>query len=128
MNKIAIFISVLVLAVSGMIFIGSNKNSVGSVVDAGTYSFVNLTSTNASSTAPTLVRSGVGTLGSVVVATTHATIVRVYDGTATSTGTLIASFPASATVGTYTFDIGVKQGIAIDIPAGFAGNYTVTYR
>ena len=94
-----------------------NKVSVGSVVDSGTYSFKNITSTNASATVPVTIRTGRGTLGSIVVNTTHATIIRVYEGVATSTGTLIASFPASAVVGTYTFDVAVSNGIVLDIPS-----------
>lgn len=131
MNKLKTIFCTAIITI-GIMIIGyaliSKDNPTGSVVDAGTYSFKNMTSTNASSTASAVIRSGVGTLGSVIVNTAHATIVRVYDGTATSTGTLIASFPSSAIVGTYTFDIGVKQGIAVDIPAGFDGNFTVTYR
>ena len=131
MNKLTTIV-ITAIIVAGLIIGGysllTGKNPVGSVVDSGTYSFKTMSSANASSTASAVIKSGVGTLGSIIVATTHATIVRVYDGTATSTGTLIASFPASAVVGTYTFDIGVKQGIALDIPAGFAGSYVVTYR
>jgi len=92
------------------------------------YGYKNITSANASSIAGVAVRSGFGTLGSIVINTTHATIIRVYDGTATSTGTLIASFPASAVVGTYTYDVSVSKGIVLDVPAGYAGNITVTSR
>jgi hypothetical protein len=120
--------SVALIFVIGLMTAKVNFPSVGSVVDAGTYSFTNITSANASSTSATTVLSKGGTLGSVIINTTHATIIRVYDGTATSTGTLIASFPASAVVGTYTFDVAVSKGVVVDIPSGFAGNYTITAR
>lgn len=93
-----------------------------------TYSFKNITSANASATSPVVVRGGAGTLGSITINTLHATIVRVYDGTATTTGTLIASIKASTPEQTLNYDVDVTRGIVLDVPTGFAGNYTVTYK
>lgn len=125
-----IIIAVIICATIIICTYTIKNGTFGSVADNGTYSYKNLTSANASSTAVTTIRSGVGTLGSMVVNTTHATIIRVYDGTTatSSDATLIASLPASAVVGTYTFDVAVKKGIVLDVPAGFDGNYTVTFR
>lgn len=101
----------------------------GGVALDGAYAYKNITSADASATVPVQVRGGEGVLGYITVNTTHATIVRVYDGTtATSTGTLIASLPASAVVGTYIYDVAVRNGIVLDVPAGFAGNYTISYK
>jgi hypothetical protein len=130
MNK-KLLLAALVLGIFATILaivsVNTKPQNAGSVTSE--YNYKNITSSNASATVPVKVKAGFGTLGSVVVNTTHATIVRVYDSaSATTTGTLIASFPASAVVGTYTFDVAVQSGIVLDVPAGFAGNYTVTYR
>ncbi len=55
----------------------------------------------------------------------------VWDSTAASgtPGTKLATFPKNAVAGTYTYDNrSVTNGIVLDIPAGFNGVYTVTYR
>ena len=126
-KKLCLASLVLGIFATGVAFFLTNTQNAGASVTSE-YMYKNITSANASSTASVAVKAGYGTLGSVVIATTHATIVRVYDGTATSTGTLIASFPASATVGTYTFDVAVWKGVVLDVPAGYAGNMTITYR
>lgn len=127
---LAISLLSLGIFVTAFSFFTFNTDKAGaSVVDSGTYRFKNITSTNASSTAGVSVKSKGGTLGSIVVASSSpAGVFRVYDGIATSTGTLVASFPVSAVAGTYTFDVSVDTGIVLDVPTTFNGNYTVTYR
>lgn len=66
-------------------------------------------------------------LGSVIITTTGTSPMCLYDGTSTATNaewatTTIACFPASATVGTYTFDAQYKKGILID----FTGSPTTS--
>jgi hypothetical protein len=129
MKYITTFFIALSIFLTGVLFVKTNTISFGSVSQDGVYNYKNITSANASATVPVKVKAGFGTLGSIVVNTTHATIIRVYDSaSATSTGNLIASFPASAVVGTYTFDVAVSNGIVVDVPVGFAGNWTVTSR
>jgi len=111
----------------------SPESAFGSVVVGNDYSSKEITSTNASNTAPTIVKVGTGSLGSIVIAssTTGGGYFRIYDhtsSTSSATSTRIASFPAGAAGGTYTFDRDILKGIVLEVPAGFNGSYVVTYR
>lgn len=74
------------------------------------------------------------TLGSVVVASTTSHTIAIYNATSSEAvadgtyGTLITTFPADTSQGTYTFDIEMNAGLVLDLAAGFEGNYVVTYR
>lgn len=105
------------------------ENSLGSVVQGSEY--------KSTSTFPGAVAmehtiyTGVGTLGSIVIASSSAGQgFAIYDaGVTTSTATTtIAIFPASATAGTYTFDRVILNGLRIVVPSGFNGNFITTYR
>lgn len=86
----------------------------------------------------TLISTGSGTLGSVIITTAGNTSFDLFDATTTdvtkrattqSTSTImIASFPASATVGTYTFDTVFTKGLFFDVTAGTLGTTTITFR
>lgn len=81
----------------------------------------------------TILRVGVGSLGSVVITGANTGIINIYDGTTTlghadSATNTLATFPASTAAGTYTLDIGYTKGLIIDIPAGLAPTSTITYR
>lgn len=73
----------------------------------------------------TTVKSGVGFLHSITITESVASTIVVYDNTAAS-GTIIASFVASAGTGTYTFDVSFTVGLTI-ITAG-ASKLTVSSR
>lgn len=85
-----------------------------------------------------LIRTGSGTLGSVVVLGANTGIINIYDATTTSvlaraanraTSTiLIASIPASMAAGTYTFDVSYRDGLYFDLVSGVMPTTTVTYR
>lgn len=127
---ISLFVSMTILL--GIIAFASQaqKGNVGSVQDGSAYAYYDVTSAQASSTVATRVRGGTGVLGSVIIASSSLKVISIYDGnTATTSGnTLIAQFPAFAPAGTYTFDVVVKSGIVVDVPASMTGNYTITYR
>src|SRR3990167_203899 len=86
----------------------------------------------------TLIKTGTGALGSVVILGANTGIINFYDATTTSvdkrTGNtatstiLIASFPASVVAGTYTFDIEVKNGLLLDIDSVSIATSSITYR
>lgn len=106
--------------------------AVGSVEIGGEYNPVQLTSADVGSST---VKSMAGTLGSLVVASSSdAGSIHLYrissstDPTATSSNTLLFSFPASVDEGTYTFDVGFAGGLLIDIEPTFNGNYVMTWR
>lgn len=83
----------------------------------------------------TLVKTGGGALGSVIITEDQAGTVILYDATSTAAignglTTTIASFPAAATEGTYAFDVALYRGLAFVTSTGFnfAGEWTITYR
>lgn len=127
MKKYGVIIGLFVL---GFFLIQTNQ-SLGSVQIGNGYMFRTITTSNASSTAPTVVtvRGGSGILGSIVIASSSNTVIRVYDGiTATSTGTLIGTIKAGVSEQTFTYDVNVNKGIILDMPQTFTGVYTITYR
>lgn len=136
------FVSVAVL---GSIFFVTNLVNggilnapvLGSVEHGSEYNSTQITSTNASSTATTQVKSITGTLGSVVVTDAGDTFssypsLTIYDATstmATSTATVLAKFSTTTmTLGTYSFDTAFSYGLKAEVPAGFDGIYTLTWR
>lgn len=76
-------------------------------------------------TTTTTLKAGSGVLHSLTINTTAAAAVTVYDSLSGS-GTLIATFPASAVVGTYTYDIEFTTGLTF-VLAG-ASDITVAFR
>lgn len=79
-----------------------------------------------------LLQLGPGTFGSLVITGANTGIINVYDGTTTSNHsdsatTTIATFPASAGTGTYTFDAQYYKGLIVEI-IGVAPTSTITYR
>jgi hypothetical protein len=107
-------------------------NTADASVDFGSYQYKVASSSSASATVPYKVVAGNNKiLGSIVVASSSGVRLRVYDNalaTSTATSTMIADFKANIAEGTYTFDVAVQRGIVLDVPAGFNGVYTVTYK
>lgn len=146
-NKILIAIVGALVAISSFLMGKVNQAKPvpqGSVTQGQEY-FSTTTGAVASFPRGTVLRSplgfsGTGTptvLGSVIITTTGTSPFCLYDATSTVTNaewatTTIACWPASPTVGTYTFDIQAKKGILFD-PTGsvttttFAST-TFTYR
>lgn len=80
----------------------------------------------------TVLKSGAGTLGSVVITGAGTGVLTLYDATSTVTNTewattTLATFPASTAAGTYTFDVIFRKGLLIDY-SGTVGTTTITYR
>lgn len=74
--------------------------------------------------------TGDNTFGSVVVASSSATVARIWNATSTTDvgSTTIANFVAAPANGTYTFDVSAPRGIILEMTSGFNGAYTITYR
>ncbi len=129
---------VLTLGISGILGYLSFQNQPKPVFGAasleGTYQYKNITASNASSTAAVGVRGGAGVLGYLTIASSSAAFtaggqgIRVYDGTSSTTGTLIATIKSNASEGTYLFEVAVNTGIALDVPVGFTGSYTFSFK
>lgn len=113
-------------------FIPKPEQADASVSIGSGYLFKVATTSQASAVTPFIVRGGGGILGSMIISSSTDVRVRVYDNNvATSTvatSTLIADFPANTPAGTYTFDVNVNRGIAVDLPATYKGVITFTYR
>lgn len=130
-KKIITILTAIIIALGG----GYSAVQLGSVVTGSDYESIHITSANASSTAANFAKRGYGSLGSVVI-TKPATagFINIYNATtttayATSTAELLTAFDSSNDVaGTYTFDLEFSEGLQIDVPAGFNGEYTITYR
>lgn len=115
--------------------------TAGSVIVGSEY---NATSTAASSVygAQTagnkVLKTGYGSLGSVVVTGANTGIINLYNATTTNVnlrvpGTptstiLIASIPASMAAGTYTFDATFNHGLLLDLVSGAMPTTTITWR
>jgi len=129
--------------IGGYLAIDTNQ-AIGSVAFGNEYQSYRITSDNASTSAQ-LVKLGSGTLGSIIVSSSTAGTLEVYDGVisgktltggdltpgqgATTTATTtVALFPASAVAGTYTFDAVIKNSLYVLPSTNFVGSYTITYR
>jgi hypothetical protein len=136
MNKAIQLLSIIALFGIIGFFYQHSQETNASVALANDYQSVTLSSANASATVPLVIATTTQAFGSVIITTTHATVLRFYDGiasstapqTATSTGRLLGTMKASIGENTYTFDTITKYGVIADIPSGYAGTATVTYR
>lgn len=82
-------------------------------------------STLISTATTTLVKTGKGVLGSLIVNGGTAGTIKIYDGI-DATGTLIADFDSTNALNTYKFNRGVKVGICV--VTGAATKATVTWK
>lgn len=129
-NNILIGGVIVMVVLIGLVFRGSPiaQKTLGSVTAANEY-IASTTDTQTRFNNYQVIRKGPGTLGSVVITTTGTSPFNLYDATSTVTNgewatTTLASFPASPTVGTYTFDVNVVKGILVE----FTGSPTATSR
>ncbi len=115
-----------ILALFGAVPYVSN---IGSVQDGHAY---NATTTGSFAAATsTMIKFGPGTLGSVVIGVTSATVFSLRDATSSSDvgSTTLMSLSASPVIGsTMTFDVAFSRGLFIEFPASHVGRYTITYR
>lgn len=86
----------------------------------------------------TLIRTGQGSIGSVVITGAAAGVLNFYDATTSdvtkrasqfaSSSILIASLPASLAAGTYVFDSQYNYGLLVVLSSGTMPTSTITYR
>lgn len=135
--------SLLVLAaivfLLGIYINGRTDKAIGSVAVGNDY---NATTTEATWTLARRIKSGPGSLGSVIVTNTGATSpLTIYDATTTdilggraasmsTTSVTIAKFPVGTTAGTYTFDVDLRYGLIVETSTGGTGvaSTTITWR
>ena len=70
------------------------------------------------------------TLGSIIVASSSATTITIWNATSTTdiASTSFVTLKASVAEGTYTFDAELSRGLVVVKPTGFNGDYVITYR
>lgn len=123
-NHIISVLAGLIVVILAVVFLSPKTPASASVSQGGEYT-ATTTVTNA-----TIYVTGVGAFGSVILTGPLAQPFSLYDASstmATSTTNLIASFPASAPAGTYTFDSRVVNGLKMS-SAATQPTMTVTYR
>lgn len=138
-TKTLAVVAIGVMLGAGYTVFGALLNApLGSVTQGSEYQSTQVTSSTASSTATTQVKSYAGSLGSVVVtekntvATGFPALV-IYDATstmATATAKVLAKFSTTTgqDLGNYDFNTAFSYGLKLEVPVGFNGVYTVTYR
>lgn len=103
----------------------SVENGLGSVNRANEYQ--STTTASGTTAGDYVIKSGTGTLGSIVVASSSASTFTILDANGTAT-TTVATLKASIGEATYTFDLNLFNGLIITVPSSFNGQYITTYR
>lgn len=131
-------ISLILLAIGlgvGFVMGKSGLNiPVASVAEGNSYYS---TTTPINGYTSSLIKSGYGTLGSVVITVAGTNSFILYDTTTTdaikrskttSSLPILAVFPASVVAGTYTFDTTFNDGLLLNVVTLGTGTSTITYR
>lgn len=139
-SKILAAMAAVALLLGGVVALTVQDLSLGSVAVSNEYQ---ATSTAESAdrgafTGSRVIKTGRGTLGSVMITGAATGIVYLYDATTTNadfraaskatTTLLIVEFPASTAEGTYVFDISFNDGLYFDLASGVMPTTTVTFR
>ena len=138
--KIAVIIFLIAVLV-GIGYLISDKTEFGSVNVTAEYQATSTAQMTGALVKATeynhLVKAstyGSVTLGSIVVASTTAHAMNIYNATSTDAvadgtyGTFITRLSSSTPRGTYTYDIEMNAGLVVQLQAGYTGDYVVTYR
>jgi len=129
-------IALIIFAIAFVGLLWQKPFNVGASIDSE--SGYNATTTSTGTfTYPSVVKTGQGMLGSVVITGAAAGVFNLYNATTTdinlrtgnkATSTIVlATFPASAAAGTYTFDRQFTDGLIIDM-IGTSPTTTVTFK
>ena len=122
-----------------VVFWGLNnpETAVGSVAAGNDYQATTTSAAGAGTTAIRTLKTGVSTLGSVVITGDNTGTLTVYNATTSdvtkrtgnkaTSSIIIADFPGSAPEGTYTFDAEFTDGLLL-VTSGSAPTSTVTWR
>lgn len=132
----------LLIAITLAMLVLQQPRNAGASIRVGDEYMATSTAANAvygaAITGDTLIKTGTGALGSVIITGANTGIINFYNATtsnvlartgnpATST-ILIASFPASAAAGTYTFDVTYTTGLLVELESGLMATSTITWR
>jgi hypothetical protein len=126
-NFWAVVSIVLVIIICSMYFSKQGNSTLGSVGSDSNYS----TTTPSVNSGIWMVKSGWGSLHTVVIGVTSATTFELRNATSTTdiASTTLLSVAASPAIGsTMTVDASFDRGLAIVFPASFTGRYTITWK
>jgi len=127
----AAIIALLFVATATYFLLLMPTQTLGSTISGQEYQATTTISTSAGTHWQARVAANGGcSLGSVVVASSSNTVLRIWNATSTTdiASTTIVTFDSDVLEGTYTFDISCSRGLVVDTPASFDGVYTVTFR
>lgn len=122
-------VSVVLLAIIVGIFTRTVPTRTGQASLDGAYSYFPLASTTANTVQ--FVRGGAGVLGYVTVASTSPHEIIFYDVAATTSIALsnrISGLKRSVVEGTYIYEVAFRKGLAAEVPTGFMGDITISYK
>lgn len=133
----SVFLAAVALASLFVYAFGLLNVTDASTIMGNEYKAYLVDSTDASSTSPITLKTVAGSVGSVIVTqgsgSTGYSHLTLYDATSsqpTTTARVLAKFGTTTgeALGTYQFDMEFTSGLRIEVPVGFNGYYTVTYR
>lgn len=144
LETLLVSVAMVVIIVAGVVYLNTSYNVVpqvnplGSVTGGNEYAATSTADYGVGAVADRLIDNGRGTLGSIVITKAGDAEYQLLDATSTGAITtdprystssqLLASIPASATVGTYVFDISYNHGLLLEVVTGTTGSTTITYR
>ncbi len=139
-NKFIAIVGAMFITALALAYVLSVQQAHGSTPSEASDYIATSTAANGSAGAFTSSRAlkfNTGSFGSYVITGANTGIVNFYDATTTNvllrtnntatSSILLASFPASATVGTYVIDAALKYGLYVEI-TGSAPTSTISYR
>ena len=94
------------------------------------YGYSSASSATFASTKMKQIKTGQTILGSVVIASSSATSLKLKNAASTTdiASTTIATIVAAADEGTFIFDLSASRGLIIESSSGFNGNFVITYQ
>lgn len=138
--SLAGIITAMIITALFFSFYNQTHVALGSTIQGNDYQATTTagSSVYGSITGSKLIKTGYGSLGTVVITGANTGIVNIYDATTTditkrtgntATATiLIASLPASLTTGDYVFDTALSWGLYVDLVSGIMPTTTIAFR
>lgn len=130
---VGIIVGIIVGLMAGIYLTYQNKAALGSVTTGNEYMGTTTRQFNGTALSnASVLRTGTGSLGSVVITGAATGVINLYDATSTVTNTqygttTLATFPASVATGTYTFDVTYSRGLVYEV-IGTAPTSTITFK
>ena len=135
-DTLIIILAVIVGIGIGFVLFG-REQPLGSIITGQEY-YATSTDSGIGIKADTLIKSGYGSLSSIIVTSAGTTAYSIYNATSTDAvnndssfnkaANLLASIPASLVAGTYVFDVTYTSGLVLDMTVNGTASTTITFR